>query len=79
MAGRLYSMSAPKFVHDDIVTVKAGQIGTVKEVHQSGTGYVYGVQLRTATAVQIDVAEDELQLVKIANADETGFAIRYIS
>jgi hypothetical protein len=72
-------MSAPKFVHDDIVTVKAGQIGTVKEVHRSGTGYVYGVQLRTPTALQIDVAEDELQLVKIANAGETGFAIRYIS
>ena len=51
-------MSAPKFVHDDIVTVKAGQIGTVKEVHLTGTGYVYGVQLRTGTAVQIDVPRE---------------------
>jgi hypothetical protein len=76
---RLDFMSAPKFVHDDIVQVKAGQIGTIKEVHQSGNGYVYGVQLRTDTAVQIDLPEDELQLVKIANDDETGFAIRYIS
>ena len=72
-------MSAPKFVHDDIVTVKAGQIGTVKEVHLTGTGYVYGVQLRTGTAVQIDVPENELQFMKIANDGETGFAIRYIS
>jgi len=72
-------MSAPKFVHDDIVQIKAGQSGTVKEVHQSGNGYIYGVQLRTDAAVQIDVPEDELQLVKIANDEETGFAIRYIS
>jgi hypothetical protein len=72
-------MSSPKFVHDDIVQVKAGPIGTVKEVHQSGNGYIYGVQLRTDAAVQIEVPEDELQLVKIANEDETGFAIRYIS
>jgi len=72
-------MSAPKFIHDDIVQVKGGQIGTVKEVHQSGDGYIYGVQLRSDAAVQIDVPEDELQLLKIANDDETGFAIRYIS
>lgn len=66
-------------MHDDIVKViKSGETGTVKEVRQSDQGYIYGVKLSTAGG-QIDVAEDELELVKIANDDETGFAIRYIS
>jgi hypothetical protein len=73
------SMSTPRFVHDDIVRLTTGQIGTVKEVHQNGNDYVYGVQLRTEACEHINVAEADLALVKIANADETGFHIRYIS
>jgi hypothetical protein len=29
--------------------------------------------------IETGVPEDELELVKIANDDETGFAVRYIS
>jgi hypothetical protein len=72
-------MSAPKFLHDDLVKVRTGQVGTVTEVHQTRESYVYRLQLRTAAAEEIDVPESELQLVKIANDDETGFAIRYIT
>jgi hypothetical protein len=73
-------MNVPRFVHDDIVrVVRRGQIGTIKEVHQTGTGFVYGVHLRTDAGEMIDVAEEELALLKIANSDETGFAIRYIT
>jgi hypothetical protein len=74
------AMRAPKFVHDDIVTlVHENKIGTVKEVHQTGAGYAYSIQLRTNGGEFIDAAEDELALLKIANSDETGFAIRYIT
>jgi hypothetical protein len=74
------AMNAPRFVHDDIVrVVRRGQIGTIKEVHQTGTGFVYAVHLRTDAGEMIDVAEEELALLKIANSDETGFAIRYIT
>ena len=78
-------MSAPKFVHDDIVKLTlTGQTGRVKQFHQRGAGYVYGVQLGevepgTDVGEMIDVAEDELELMKIANQDETGLHIRYIS
>jgi hypothetical protein len=73
-------MNAPRFVHDDVVrVVRTGQIATVKEVHQTGNGYVYAVHLRTDAGEMIDVAEEELALLKIANGDETGFAIRYIT
>ena len=72
-------MSTPRFIHDDIVRLTTGQIGTVKEVHQNGNHYVYGVQLRTEACEHINVPETDLQLVKIANSDETGFHIRYIS
>jgi hypothetical protein len=72
-------MRAPKFLHDDIVKVGTGPVGTVKEVHQTRDSYVYRVQLRTAAAEQIDLPETELELVELANADETGFAIRYIT
>jgi hypothetical protein len=73
-------MNAPRFVHDDIVrVVQRGQIGTVMEIHQTGNGYVYAVHLRTDAGELIDVAEEELALLKIANSDETGFAIRYIT
>jgi hypothetical protein len=69
-----------KFVHDDIVKLsQTGQIGTVKEVHQVENGYLYGVQIRDESAKQIDVPEHELELVTIANADETGFHLRYIT
>jgi hypothetical protein len=73
-------MSRPRFIHDDIVQlIQTGQIGTVKEVHHIGNGYVYGIQLRTNACEHIDVPEAELQLVKIANDDETGLHIRYIT
>jgi hypothetical protein len=68
-----------KFAHDDIVKViETGESGIVKSFHEDKSGYVYGVQLGggpTETAVP----EDALELVKIANDDETGFAVRYIS
>ena len=73
-------MSTPKFIHDDVVKVtKTGQIGTVREVHQTGNEFVYGVQLRTDVCEHIDLPESELELIKIANDDETGFHFRYIT
>lgn len=73
-------MSAPRFVHEDIVKVVAtDQVGSVMEVHQTGDTYVYGIQLRMDPPRHIDVPEAELQLLKIANADETGLHIRYIT
>jgi hypothetical protein len=73
-------MNAPRFVHDDIVrVVPTGQIGTVEAIHQVDNRYSYGVHLRTDAGELIDVAEEELALLKIANSDETGFAIRYIT
>ena len=51
----------------------------VMEVHQIGDGYVYGIQLRTDPARYVEVPEAELELLKIANADETGLPIRYIT
>jgi hypothetical protein len=78
-SGRGPNMAAPRFIHDDVVQVKTGAIGTVKEVHQRVSGYIYGVQLRTDAGEQIDVPEAELELVKIANSDETGFHLRYIT
>jgi hypothetical protein len=74
------SMTEPRFVHDDIVRlVHEDQIGTIKEVRQTDTGYQYVIQLRTDTAQYIEVPEVELELLKIANADETGLHIRYIT
>jgi hypothetical protein len=73
-------MSMPRFVHEDMIRViPTGQVGTVREVHQIGDGYVYGVQLRTDTGRYVEVPEAELELLKIANADETGLHIRYIT
>ena len=72
-------MSTPRFIHDDIVRLATGQIGTVKEVHQTGSAYVYGIQLKTAACETVNVPEAELELVKIANEDETGLHIRYIT
>lgn len=72
-------MSAPEFVHDDLVKLANGQIGKVKEVHQAEDMYVYRVQLCDHPTEQLDVPEAGLELVKIANDDETGFAIRYIT
>ena len=73
-------MSTPRFVHDDIVTVtETGQIGTIKEVHQTSGAFVYGVQLKTAACEAVNVPEAELELLKIANEDETGLHIRYIT
>jgi hypothetical protein len=74
-------MSAPaKFAYDDIVkAIKTGGTGTVKRSHHDENGYIYGVQLARDPATEIDVPASELELVKVANDDETGFAIRYIS
>jgi hypothetical protein len=73
-------MSTPRFVHDDIVTVtETGQIGTIKEVHQTSGAFVYGVQLKTAACEAVNVPEAELELLKIANEDETGLHLRYIT
>jgi hypothetical protein len=73
-------MSEPRFVHDDIVRlVRADQVGTVKEVQQTNTGYRYGVEIRTDPARYVHLQEDELELLKLANADETGLHIRYIT
>ncbi len=67
-----------KFAHDDIVKViETG--GIIKSFHQDENGFVYGVQLGRGAATETGVPEDELELVKIANDDETGFAVRYIS
>jgi hypothetical protein len=69
-----------KFAHGDIVKViPTGETGTGKGVRESDNRYVYGVQLGENAATETDVAEDKLELVKKANDDETGFAIRYIS
>jgi hypothetical protein len=69
-----------KFAHDDIVKViDTGETGIVKSFQEDGNGYVYGVQLGGGPATETAVPEDALELVKIANDDETGFAVRYIS
>jgi hypothetical protein len=59
--------------------IQTGQIGTVKEVRQTAKGYVYGIQLRADAGGHVEVPEGEMELTKIANDDETGFHIRYIS
>lgn len=66
-----------KFAHDDIV--KVIETGIIKSFHQDENGFVYGVQLGRGAATETGVPEDELELVKIANDVETGFAVRYIS
>ena len=69
-----------KFAHDDIVKViETGETGIVKSVHEDENGAVYGVQLAGGPATETVVPEDALELVKIANEDETGFDLRYIS
>jgi hypothetical protein len=73
-------MREPRFVHDDIVRlVHEDRIGTIKEVHQTDKGYLYVLQLRTGTAQYIKAPEADLELLKMANAGETGFHIRYIT
>jgi hypothetical protein len=72
-------MDTPKFVHGDTVKLaETGQLGTVSSVHQTGNETVYSVRLETA-AEPIKVSEGDLKLVKIANDDETGLHIRYIT
>jgi hypothetical protein len=68
-----------KFAHDDVVKViETGETGIIKSFHEDESGYVYGVQL-AGRPTETTVPEDALELVKIANDDETGFAVRYIS
>jgi hypothetical protein len=49
------------------------------EVHQIGEAFAYGVQLRTNPARYVQVPETQLELLKPANADETGLHVRYIT
>ena len=71
--------ASTKFAHDDTVTIiETGETGRVKGVRQEKEGYVYQVQV-SESAQQVDVPEDGLKLLKIANDQEKGFAIRYIS
>jgi hypothetical protein len=73
-------MSEPRFVHDDIVRlIRADLAGTIKEVQQTGTGYWYGIEIRTNPPRYVKLPESELELVRPANADETGLHIRYIT
>ena len=65
-----------KFTHNDIVKViKTGQTGMIKKTSRSGNQYIYGLQLDKDAATTIDAPEEELELVKSTNADETGFAL----
>jgi len=77
----LVAMSTPrKYAHDDTVRIiETDEIGVVKSFHQDETGYTYGIQLDQEPATEISVREDALELVKIANDGETGFAVSYIS
>jgi hypothetical protein len=59
--------------------IETGETGIVKSFHQDESGYVYGVQLSGGAATEAAVSEGALELLKIANDDETGFAVRYIS
>jgi hypothetical protein len=69
-----------KFAHNDIVKIiSSGDTGTVKTLRESESGHVYTVQLAREAAIELDIPEDGIALVKRANEDETGFAIRYIS
>jgi Holliday junction resolvase len=73
-------MHQQKFVHDDVVRLAtSGRIGTVKEVHHINHEIIYSVELNSTPHERVDVPEADLELVKIANDEETGFAIRYIS
>lgn len=69
-----------KFAHSDIVKIiSSGDTGTVTTSRESESGLVYTVQLTHDPAIEIDQLEDGIELVKRANEDETGLAIRYIS
>jgi hypothetical protein len=73
-------MKTAKFVHNDTVKVTGtGQIGTVNEVRQIANGNLYSVKLSEDECSHIYVPEAELELVKIANDDETGLRVRYIT
>jgi hypothetical protein len=69
-----------KFAHNDIVKIiSSGDTGTATTSRENESGYVYTVQLTHDPAMKIDALEDGIELVKRANEDETGLAIRYIS
>ncbi len=73
-------MNQQKFVHDDLVRMTdTGLEGTVKDVHQGENEYFYTVEVKDSTHARVDIPENGLELVKIANDDETGFHIRYVS
>jgi hypothetical protein len=73
-------MNQPRFLHHDIVRL-AGQeeLGTVKEVAMVDHHFVYQVQVGNNSDGTRTIPESDLELVKIANNEETGFALRYIS
>jgi hypothetical protein len=73
-------MSQPKFIHDDVVRLaNDGPVGTVKEIHRVNGENVYTLELGPDTHEKIEAREADLTLVKIANDEETGFAIRYVT
>jgi hypothetical protein len=74
-------MSAQKYTFGDVVkATPTGQIGTVKAVHHSDSHYTYQVQLNTEPAEQVELPEADLELVSLANQDETGLTFdRYIT
>jgi hypothetical protein len=72
--------TSSKFAQGDVVKViETGELGIVKSFHRDENGFVYGVQLGRGPAIETAMPEDALELVKTANDDETGFAVRYIS
>jgi hypothetical protein len=74
------SMGTPKFVQGDTVKLSGtGQLGTISSVHQTGNRNVYSVKLGTQSGEHTEAIEADLELVKVANDDETGLHIRYIT
>ena len=74
-------MSLQKYAYGDVVKVTStSQTGTVKAVAHNGSHHVYRVQLNTEPAEAVELPEAELELIRLANADETGFEPdRYIT
>jgi hypothetical protein len=73
-------MGTPKFVQGDTVKLSGtGQLGTISSVHQTGNRNVYSVKLGTQSGEHTEAIEADLELVKVANDDETGLHIRYIT
>lgn len=69
-----------KFIHDDVVKVtETGEAGLIKGFHQDEDRIIYTVRLQRDPAIEVAVPEEALELVKIANDDETGLSMRYVT